>query len=165
MNTDSGITNISVLIEKMFFPGLVRTLIFLSVLILVDAGKVFAVVPIFKNDLAPDQPGSVIEITEVKGVSLSRLPRILVYPGDEKRIALRSVYQFTVSRIYPNKKELFMIECPRDDRQRRQAVFTYSVLLSGQLPGDCIILRRGSWSQDKGREWNYVGASQQLLTK
>lgn len=148
----------------MFYPGSLRSLLLTFLLALVAADS-YAVVPIFKNDLKKEEPGSVIEITEVKGVSIARLPRALIYPGSEKRLALRSVHQFTVSRIYPNKKEIFVVECPRDDRQRRQAVFTYDILLSGHLPGDCIILKRGAWSQDRGREWSYVGTSQQPLTK
>lgn len=134
---------------------LIRTVFFLSITLLAPswAGSAHAISVYILNSLQPSEPGAVLEITSVKGIGVSGNQKMLVMPGEKKRVYARHVTGFVLSRVYGDFKTLYDVKCPEDVRIKDILIIGLSEIQKNTVGAGCEVIREGKWTLESGTSW------------
>ncbi|MFN8392571.1 MAG: hypothetical protein U0136_19920 [Bdellovibrionota bacterium] len=113
-----------------------------------------AVVATIANDLNPSDRGSILIISNIKGVGIRPNTRVVLNPGEKKRLSGRNVYSFTLSRVFGDKKEKYVVACPKDPRIKDQITLRLIDIQNDTMPSGCVLERTGSDFADSGMVWD-----------
>lgn len=105
------------------------------------------------NTLQPSEPGAVLEITSVKGVGVSGNQKMLVMPGERKRVYARHVTGFVLSRVYGDFKTLYDVKCPEDMRIKDVLNIGLTEIEKNTVGAGCEVVREGKWTLESGTAW------------
>lgn len=112
-----------------------------------------AVVVTIVNDLRQDQEGSVIEVDSMKGLGVRPGHKLSIMPGEKKRISPRNVSGFTVSRVYGDFKEKYVVQCSTDRRVDDAITLRLVDVVQNQMPLGCQLWKTGKWYSSAGTIW------------
>lgn len=112
-----------------------------------------AVVVTIINDLRQDQEGSVIEVDSMKGLGVRPGHKLSIMPGEKKRISPRNVSAFTVSRVYGDFKEKYVVQCSTDRRVDDAITLRLEDVVQNQMPLGCQLWKTGKWYSSAGTVW------------
>ncbi len=119
----------------------------------IGGGDAHAIVATVANGLSEKHDGGVLEVTNIKGKGVPPNLRVLVMPGEKKQVTRRNVYSFVVNRVYSDRKERFQVLCPEDPRLKEEVTMNFKEIESDQIPGGCVVAKRGRWTADEGAIW------------
>ncbi len=134
---------------------LIRTVFLLSISLLAPswAASAHAISVYILNSLQPSEPGAVLEITSVKGIGVSGNQKMLVMPGEKKRVYARHVTGFVLSRVYGDFKTLYDVKCPEDVRIKDVLIIGLSEIQKNTVGAGCEVIREGKWTLESGTSW------------
>lgn len=127
-------------------------LLFLCLSLVPDTAH--AVVMTIVNDLSPEEAGAILEITNVKGIDIPPNLRVVLNPGQSKRLTIRNVYTFTVSRVFGDEQQKFVVSCPKDPRIKDKITLRLVDIQSNSMPAGCLLERTGKWTRSDGTQWD-----------
>ncbi|MBP9838757.1 MAG: hypothetical protein KBC84_08585 [Proteobacteria bacterium] len=128
-------------------------------LFIINVQNSAAAVVTIQNDFSESSTGSMLEISDLKAVSgspvINSLTNVKVYvmPGQVKRVSMKNLTAFTVSRVYGDYKEKYEIACPVERRQKDNMTINFRQITENDLPGGCAIKRKGKWTSAGGLVW------------
>ena len=134
--------------------GWIFFLLFLVLALTGFLGVAQAVVPTIENDLNPNERGAILQVTNIKGVGLTPNKRIVLNPGEKKRIAGRNVFSFTLSRIFGAVSQRYVVSCPKDKRIKDQITLRLIDIQNNTMPSGCILERTGKYYSELGMVWD-----------
>lgn len=112
-----------------------------------------AVVVTIINDLQEDQEGSVIEVDTMKGRGVRPGHKLSIMPGEKKKISPRNLSRFTVSRVYGDYKEKYIVQCSTDRRVDDAITLTLADVVKNRMPAGCQLWKVGKWYSAAGTIW------------
>lgn len=116
-------------------------------------GQASAISVYIQNSLKPDEDGAVLEVTMVKGVGVSGNQKMLVMPGEKRRVYARHVTGFVLSRVYGDHKLLYEVRCPEDMRIKDVLNIGLTEVEKNAIGAGCEVARQGKWSLESGATW------------
>jgi len=132
----------------------IRQLLALTVLLLSIPNSSFAVVTTIVNDLSPNDAGSILEVSNIKGKLLPPNLKIIVRPGETKKLTVRNVWRFTVTRIFGDVNEKYVVSCPTDPRVKDKITLRLVDIRANSMPAGCILEKTGRWTRSDGLSWD-----------
>lgn len=130
-----------------------RLLAFQLILVTVLPQIASATTVYISNTLKADEAGAVLEITQVKGIGVSGNQKMLIMPGERKRVYARHVTGFVLSRVYGDHKVLYDIVCPEDVRMKDVLNIGLQEIEKNAIGAGCEVSRQGKWSLENGTTW------------
>ena len=107
-----------------------------------------------QNSVPPEEPGAVLEVSQVKGIGVSANQRMLVMPGEKKRIYARHVTRFVLARVFGDYHLLYDVACPADVRIKDSLVIGLKEVATNRIGAGCELQRTGRWSLETGTTWS-----------
>ena len=141
--------------------GFVRYLLAPALAVTLVAAPAGAVITTIVNDLSPEESGAILEVSNVKGQKIQPNLRIVLNPGETKKISVRNIYRFTVSRIYGDSRDKFIVSCPTDPRVRNKITLRLVDITHNSMPAGCRLERTGKWTRNGGTTWDEELATSQ----
>lgn len=107
---------------------------------------------VIKNDLSPNEPGSMLVIEEARSAeSPGTKTRFEVAPTEAKKITGGNATYFILTRVFPAHKLKYEVTC--DPAASGSARLTLLKIHNGELPAGCKVTRTGHWSKRTGMSW------------
>jgi hypothetical protein len=138
---------------KKLLPFFFSSSLLLLALLLTEK-QASAIIATISNDLSANDPGAIIEVSNIKGQGLRPNLRFILNPGEKRRISGRNVFSFTLSRIFGATKERYVVACPKDPRIKDQITFRLIDIQNNAMPSGCILERTGTYYSDRGMVWD-----------
>ena len=113
-----------------------------------------AVVTTIVNDLSPSDPGSILEVSNIKGKLLPPNLKIIVRPGETKKLTIRNIHRFTVTRIFGDVNEKYVVSCPTDPRVKDKITLRLVDIRNNSMPAGCLLEKTGRWTRSDGVSWD-----------
>ena len=139
---------------KVFMSVFSRTILLPLLLLATIPHDANAIVATITNDLSAGEPGAILEISKIRGQGIPPNLRVVLNPGEKKRLSGRNIFSFTVARVFGDTKSKYVVACPTDPRVRDQITFRLTDIQGNSMPSGCVLERTGTFYSDSGMVWD-----------
>ena len=114
----------------------------------------FAVITTIVNDLDPKNPGAILVVSNIKGKGVPPNLKVVLNPGESRKLTAKNVVQFTVTQVFGDYRQKYMVSCPKDPRVKNKITLRLVDIKNNSMPAGCMLERTGTWTRLDGVQWD-----------